>query len=223
MKIISPYKDYYDYLQGVYGIDEKVVYERVCYASINTKGDWQKTGLYKPQYIISSDCRYEVCLLAICGTFYRVYIINGKFYFGLNYADFKEGKYSHIRKILPIDKFREFTGDLNNNCAFWNYGDSSKDRYHLTKNDLNEKNNCPVLLIKGDRQSSGNDIIAKNVRLSDFGINQIISPHDIYVAISNFLSREKPVVDNRTDVQKIIGKGFDKKTSFRNIKTKNGK
>ena len=25
MKIISKYKDYYDYLQGIYGVDEKLI------------------------------------------------------------------------------------------------------------------------------------------------------------------------------------------------------
>ena len=64
------------------------------------------------------------------------------------------------------------------------------------------------------------EIMALNVKLSDFGIGQIISPHDIYIAISNFLSREKPVIDKRTDIQKIVGKGFDKKTSFRNVKNR---
>jgi hypothetical protein len=74
-----------------------------------------------------------------------------------------------------------------------------------------------VLLVRGSRHSN-DEVIAKNVRLSDFGLGQIVSPHDIYIAISNFISREKPVIDNRTDVQKIVGKGFDKKTSFRNVK-----
>lgn len=218
MLIQSNFKDYYDYLQGVYGIDEKVVYERVCYASINSKGEWQKTGLYKPQYLASEDCKYEVCLLAICGILYRVYIIDKKFYFGLNYADYNEGKYNHIIKLLPKDKFKEFTGDLHDNSSYWNDGDNSKDKHHLMPTDLNEKHNCPVLLIKSYRHSSGDEIVAKNVRLSDFGIGQIVSPHDIYIAISNFLSREKPVIDKRTDIQKIVGKGFDKKTSFRKEK-----
>lgn len=217
MLIQSNYKDFYDYLQGVYGIDKKIVYERVCYASINNKGEWQKTGLYKPMYVVSEECKYEVAVLAICGTLYRVYIINKKFYFGLNELDFKEGKYSHIIKMLPKDKFTEFTGDLYYNSAYWNDGDKSKDRHHLTSTDLNEKHNCPVLLIRKNRHSS-DEVIAKNVRLSDFGLGQIVSPHDIYIAISNFISREKPVLDNRTDLQKIVGKGFDKKTSFRNVK-----
>jgi hypothetical protein len=219
MKILSPYKDYYDYLQGVYGIDEKIVYERTCYASINSKGEWQKTGLYKPMYLSVQGYEYEVALLAICGTLYRVYIINGKFYFGLNKGDFKEGKYAHITRLLPKDKYNQFTSDLHDNSSYYRDGDITKDKYHLTKTDLNEKNDCPVLLVK-QYYGSKIGVEAKNIKLSDFGIGQIISPHDIYITISNFLSREKPIVDKRTDIQKIVGKGFDKKISFRNVKNR---
>lgn len=31
MKIISKYKDYYDYLQGIYGVDEKKILDRTSY------------------------------------------------------------------------------------------------------------------------------------------------------------------------------------------------
>ena len=219
MLIQSNFKDFYDYLQGVYGIDEKVVYERICYSSVNSKGEWQKTGLYKPQYLASEECKYEVCLLAICGTLYHVYIINSKFYFGLNKNDFKEGKYAHILKLLPKEKHKQFASDLHDNSSYYRDGDTTKDKYNLTPTDLNEKHNCPVLLVRGyDSYHNNFEIIAKNVKLSDFGIGQVISPHDIYIGISNFLSREKPVVDKRTDIQKIVGKGFDKKTSFRKEK-----
>jgi hypothetical protein len=34
MRIISKFKDYYDYLQGIYGIDEKLILDRTEYKSI---------------------------------------------------------------------------------------------------------------------------------------------------------------------------------------------
>jgi hypothetical protein len=145
---------------------------------------------------------------------YRVYIINKKFYFGLNNVNFKEREYNHITKSLSKETLESFASDLHIYSDIY----SGEDVNHLKPTDLNERHDCPVLLIKKYRYDNECEVIAKNVRLCDFGINQIISPHDIYVAISNFLSREKPVIDNRTDVQKIIGKGFDKKTSFRNVK-----
>ncbi len=212
MKLISPYKDYYDFLQGIYGIDEKIVYERICYASINSKGEWLKTGLYKPYYL-SAGSKYESALLAICGTLYRVYIINREFYFGLNFQDLQEGKYLNIKRLLSQEDWQRFTGDLASNRKPYDY---SKDELHLTPTDFNENNDCPVLLL--GRRGRDHEVEAKNVRLSDFGFNQIMLPHDIYITISNFLSREKPIIDTRTDVQKIVGAGFDKKTSFRNVK-----
>jgi hypothetical protein len=94
-----------------------------------------------------------------------------------------------------------------------NYSDSA---LHLRKTDVNEKENCPVCLIDTNSfRRRALEAMVKNVRLSDFGIGQIISPNDMYIMISNFISREKVIIDNRTDIQKIVSKGFDKKTSFR--------
>src|ERR1019366_5578082 len=69
MKIISKYKDYYDYLQGVYGVDEKIIYERID----------GKKSLYKPVFTPN---KLETFVFAICGYIYVVNIYNGKFYFG---------------------------------------------------------------------------------------------------------------------------------------------
>lgn len=52
MKIISKYKDYYDYLTGVYGIDPKKVLDRTNYCSFTYDLD-------------------EIEVLYFCGTIYR--------------------------------------------------------------------------------------------------------------------------------------------------------
>jgi hypothetical protein len=56
MKIISKHKDYYDYLQGEFGIDEKIVYTRNCYPFCIKDNDF-------------TDSKYA---FAICG---RVYFV----------------------------------------------------------------------------------------------------------------------------------------------------
>lgn len=209
MKILGNIKDYYDYLQGTYGIDPKVVYERICMTLVGDK--WVKQGIYKPEYLnppADPSPYYEkpssvyFYVLAICGKLYCVFIHNRKFYFP-DHTDALEKLESRVDKVS-----RQYMRNR--------YSDSA---LHLRKTDVNEKENCPVCLIDTNSYHRGAlGAMVKNVRLSDFGIGQIISPNDMYIMISNFLSREKVVIDNRTDVQKIVSKGFDKKTSFRKTK-----
>lgn len=207
MKIISNFKDYYDYLQGIYGVDEKIVYERIHqYSNIN--GEWIKNPIHKP----SPYSNYEKYYVAICDVIYAVYIIDGNFYFGLNYYSYKEGEYDYFTKNMNLSNLKSFTDDLNRNTS---HG-TKKNFYHLKITNLNSINNCPVLLVNKD-WGSGFYASNKNIKLSDFGVNQIISPNDMYLKISQFLSKEKEIKDSRTNKEKIVGNGFDLKTSFRNI------
>ncbi len=211
MKIVSNYKDYYDFLQGIYGIDEKIVYERVC-GTKNTKGDIVKSGVYKPHHIeIKDSPEIKFYILAICGIIYYVAVFENRFYFGDNalLIKFKSLDAEMDKKNMAVVKSMF---NLRNPEA----GEVVEN--HLSKTNINEKENCPVILVKRDRWNIDNyDIIVFNPKLSDFGIGQVISPEAIYVMISNFLSREKTIVDNRTNIEKIITHGFDKKTSFRNM------
>ena len=56
--------------------------------------------------------------------------------------------------------------------------------------------------------------------LADTSISKMIPPTEIWQALYEYLSslRDKPFADTRSDVQKLESAGFDKKTSFRNIK-----
>lgn len=93
MKLISNFRDYYDFLQGSYGIDPKVIYERICLTAVGDK--WKKAGLYKPDYTkpewgqpdyLDRPTRtVEEAWLAICGKIYCVYIHEKRFYFGHEY------------------------------------------------------------------------------------------------------------------------------------------
>ena len=51
-------------------------------------------------------------------------------------------------------------------------------------------------------------------------IPKIIPPTEIWQSIYEYLSllRDKPFIDTRSDVQKLESAGFDRKTSFRNVK-----
>ena len=88
MKIISNFKDYYDFLQGEFGVDLKAVYERIC-----KDGSGHKAGVYVPEFmkprpsIFHSKWEEEqydkrrqrptLFRLAICGRIYCVSEQNG--------------------------------------------------------------------------------------------------------------------------------------------------
>ncbi len=208
MKIISNYKDYYDHLQGIYGIDEKIVYERVCKRlrfhtdkkNPNGKLISENIPLYKPEHIYmpphlrdSQDKKNIVTefQLAICGKYVIGFTFKGKYYFG------DEG----------IINLRKETDNANIQWSIAN----NYIHAHLSDTANNDKYQSPVVLLKYDFYIEN----VSNVRLSDFGIPQVFSAHDIYIMLSNWLTREKAIVDNRTNTQKIVGHGFDNKTSFR--------
>ncbi len=222
MKIISNFKDYYDYLQGIYGVDEKVVYARTSYSQ-KDNGKWIKSPFYKLAYYDIENTygryiNYEYHILGICGIMYSVHIFNqGKhFLFGCNFQEYKNGDYDHILKSLDEYSLDRFMKNLSMTTTD---GPDPVDKFHLKKTNRNLEENCPVVLLTYDRYNDVDPhVIALNVRLTDFSINQIVSPHDMYISISNFLSREVTVEDTRTDKQKIVGKGFDYKSSFRKVK-----
>ena len=60
----------------------------------------------------------------------------------------------------------------------------------------------------------------ENPILADTFIPKMIPPTDIWQALYEYLSslRDKPFTDTRTDTQKLESAGFDRKTSFRNVK-----
>lgn len=200
MKIISNFKDYYDFLIGKYGIDDKCVYERICSTEDQT-GKWYKTGIYKPKHA-DLTLNYSFEVIAVCGVMYCCYFYRGRHYFGVEAKDY-----------IPKKVYND-----NHEGEVYTGSDLDKaERFHLKKTNLNEKENCPVLIL-GSGHGYYDYAGVKNPKLADFDFGKVLPAEDCYVQIANFISREKPVIDNRTDIQKIVGKGFDKKTSFRNTK-----
>lgn len=190
MKIVSNYKDYYDFLIGQYGIDEKCVYERITSIGETKQG-------YSPEFKDFPNGYYSYSFY-ICGIYYPVFWWNGQILigeealsipdtvkYGLNY---KKNIHREVREMLS------FSG--------------------TDDDDLNEKYNCPIILESSEYYNTK----IFNPKLSDFNIGRILPPHDIFIKISNFLTREKEIIDNRTNDEKIISAGFDKKVSFRNMK-----
>jgi hypothetical protein len=199
MYILSKYKDYYDYLIGIYGVDDRLVLDR-------TQDD-------VPTY--TGFISFYICGKRIDG-----------------YFDVEESKYYFGKDLLT--KFPDATiGYRNKNKWFYNLlgqsKDSTSDEYILIHpkngrtikvyygiiddfNDNNTKLSCPIL-----SQDFGG-ILFKYPKLIDTGISKVLSPQEIYLMLCEWIGQEKPLIDNRTNEEKILSAGFDKKISFRNIK-----
>jgi hypothetical protein len=80
---------------------------------------------------------------------------------------------------------------------------------------INKLLNCPVVL----RNPAGE--IINNPRLTDIHFQSFMTATDCYQTIYNWLSANLPEVkipNSPDDMHRYQAKGFDKKTSFRNIK-----
>lgn len=189
MKIISKFKDYYDYLQGIYGIDENLILDRTEFLPMP----------YRPSD--NSLKRFIIGDYLVEGVWHNNTMYYGKEIEGLgithNYYDFhvdesekysiKDGRFSNFY-VLKKPKL------LQNSPAY--------------------KYKCPILLgIYGDdynknpilREYSMNKVFSPSdiwIILSEF-LGKLKDTH---------------IESIQSNSEKIISHGFDLKTSFRNVK-----
>jgi hypothetical protein len=201
MKIISKYKDYYDYLVGIYGIDEKLVLDR-------TKFDI-------PSY--SNVVTFYICGKCIDGYYDAK---DERFYFGddiLKKFPKKEKRYSKwYLRIMGDD-----TDDAHEVVHITVEGSRFGQYANLTilddKRYTNEKMGCPIMC-SGKVNYNQNPTYYHFPKLDETGIAKMLPPHEIYMLLNKWLGKDKVFTDNRTNEEKILSAGFDKKISFRNIK-----
>lgn len=194
MKILSKYKDYYDFLSGVYGVDEKIILDR--------------TKFEMPVY--DGVIRFYICGKRIDGYFDSE---TNKFLFGDDLVE----KFQHVTIIRwderEINELRNGDKDIrvismvnSNYRAIYMVVDLIVD-----KAKINEKNNCPIVC-------GVLDSYYMYPKLADTGIAGVLPPMDIYLMLSEWLAPKDINVNNQTNDEKILSNGFDTKTSFRNIK-----
>jgi len=212
MKIISKFKDYYDHLAGIYGVDDKLILDRREFVSL-------------PDFTSDQSIKLFICDYVLEGMFKL-----NKFYWGEQLRDiavdvdsFKNkwqleswSKYKGHPYVVWI---REVNDDINRRFIH-----VSKYRYspmftQLYKDDnkTNTVNNCPILL----KDNLIKDKLIKYPPLKSFpGIQTVLPPHRIYLMLSEWLSSKLNVnpPNNQKDKEKIVSHGFDIKSSFRNIK-----
>jgi hypothetical protein len=201
MKILSKYKDYYDYLSGIWGEDPKLILDR-------RKGNPKPIG---EKYDFQLKDTGKITLI-ICGKLIEGYRYQNKIYYG---EDIKQFSNIDNSKWDGID-YPYTTIRIGGN------GLRIKDTYYALELvggylDINKKYNCPILI------KSGREKWDEYPKLEELNLGSFIDAETIYSWLQEYLAKEvdeqQNIIPNLTDVQKLENKGFNKKTSFRpNIK-----
>ncbi len=195
MRIISKFKDYYDYLKGVYGEDPKLILDRTDFFSLDTPTATSMCTLYIGDYQVD------------------VIWIDGKAYSGKDIEPFD----------TPVKKRRfswswERYDDTSHYRVKYKVGNTFYTLYPLRaplrlENSPTYKENCAILY------SDKKDEYIKNPILREYDIQVTLPAYDVWLYLSEWLGRqitlnekEVPIGDDKT---RILSHGFDIKTSFR--------
>ena len=246
MKIISKFKDFYDYKVTKYGVDEKLVYTRKTYCEyfqgffrdINidyriSEDDFNKN--LKENTKVTDEKNIHKILFIGEKLIHLFFIENGVY----THLDIKNNE--DLRKFTDFEYRKEITfkdgKKFNIYTRFkddWEYL-LSYDRKKLINLNIDKDDiilNEPILLI--EYIGKCNNEKAKRYyspSLYKFIYNPNLSPMGVYIdedfvwqSLVEFLSikrSEKEISPEVSDENKILSKGFDLKTSFRpNVKKK---
>lgn len=217
-------KDYYDYLAGVYGIDQDIVYDRREFHVLN-----------QATYSTSIDIRFffDNTIFGIhngfCGNAAdspRVRHGYSKTIYGRKHSFVLEiGFYQYL---FEVERYISDNGRLIIEPKLVEKFDN---RIHFGTTPITlflykDEPLCSTGILIDSWDSIRRKLEYKkrkseyyeNPILSDTWITGFIPAEEIYNSIYNYLiaCREPVIEDKRNDIQKLESKGFDKKTSFRN-------
>lgn len=210
MKILNGgKKDYYDYLSGIYGIDNDIVYDRVKSHVFRL---YENGDVYFIKERLYNDCHKK--------TYKKYHYVDGKSVYGVISEGVKhyfvlEVGYQHY--LFMVERYLDEYEQVQLEPQLI-------DKFTVT----DKKSVAPVSIIPVDYYhlyKESPKIGKYNLRfeiqnpiLSGTWITSFIQAEDIYNEIYNYLIsiREPNIIDNRNDIQRLESKGFDKKVSFRN-------
>ena len=189
MKIISKYKDYYDYLKGIYGEDPKLILDRTKF-----------TTTFMPPVLEEEPDTIEIF---VGYKMYRGLYTNKGVLWGKEASEFKDRLNRRDPKYKPWRSFNEDSFDKyittykrKQDCPTW-------------------KQKCPIL-IKNGRDYLPHPILKDYNMQKILSPKDIWIELSEFLGDMNTLNeKEVPIGD---DNLRLEAHGFDKKTSFRKIK-----
>ena len=246
MKIISKFKDFYDYKVAKYGVDEKLVYTRKTYceyfesfvidvytASDDRISEENFNKNLKENFEYFKGINFHKILILGEKLIHLFFTENGVYtHFDAKKLDVSKGTYqSYYSKEITFNDGRNFeiTTDFGWDELFSYDRKRFLPRVNISKDDI--LFNEPMILIEclgeifNKKNSSDRIFIYKftyNPNLSQMGV--YIDEDFIWQSLVEFLSNkrsEKEISPEVSNENKILSKGFDLKTSFRpNMKKK---
>lgn len=211
MLILGKYKDYYDYLCGIYGIDKDIVYDRTDAVVLGKEFSLHEYLFTKR--VLCDDKPKKMSKRWVLNEYGKsVYtkILTGQisaFVIEVGYTQY----------LFEIERYLDEKDNVHIDVEFIKSFDVDK-----------KKSEHPLSLIPcqyyksflSNEKRIGSYNVKQEIKnpiLKDTYITSYINPTEIYDKLYNYLIsiREKPIVDNRNDVQKLESHGFDKKTSFK--------
>lgn len=189
---MSKYKDYFDYFQGIYGIDHNKIYVRgkvVKKKELNLEGD----DIHELNF-------------AIGGTLYTMYAYKKKLYHTVEELD-------KLDKLYKADRFK-----VLGRRVYRGKGEDNKNQYKKENGveiDANMIHRKPVLMKIGRKGEWQVPL------LCTFNFHNILSAKEVYINVETFMGwivDNPPLPDTQTNEGKIVGHGFDLKESFRHRK-----
>jgi|GEM_PF-5512259 len=208
MKVLSKFKDYYDYQVGVYGEDPLLIYDR-------------RNGQGK----INID--FDTVITVFIGNkVIQGIIIGGEHYWGDDLKKYTTGPSTKDRW------FHEFYLKINGNArySFTFNRTGKKFREFIYHDQLEKTNNKSLIELKQKALDypislhiPGRKSIP-NPQLESIGINKVLPPSIVWQELSDYFSQQNQAKEKTVpignDQLRIQSHGFDLKSSFRNNQTK---
>lgn len=213
MKIISKFKDYYDYKVAEYGIDENLVYDRRNGTIVDRQRispEESNLALYSTLYVGSEVVHLFITQNKIYTHFDLVDIETKKrkyYFFDGHCLKFRDGKQYEYKSNLRLGYFSDTVDFIRENNGF-----HIREETHLSWEELSK---IPLLLITSDYRTKNRKVYI-NPSLQELGI--YIDPDFVWQHIEQYLSDLKTQAEQSPELPnelKIDSKGFDKKRSFR--------
>lgn len=237
MKIISKFKDYYDFVAGI-DKDSLIIYPRQFQKIIDEKDYDLKKSKFPHEITKFFKCEEKIIDKLIFNS-YKIGNFNeydhgyipekfGQFIFlsfcGINYNIFRTVKNEYI---YTLEEFIEKVDPKKELKFTINYGKNfGWDKYEKFFEPLKTKNNdlinSPIAISYKSITIEGRYLHGEyiNQRLMDIQFNKVFTPTQCYQKIYNWISEHKPealIPNSPDDMARYESKGFDKKTSFRKM------